>query len=213
MYEDVCIICAGLWMGSWRGNSPLSYSAQNASMTDWGNVRLEGDENLPVSGSYVRNVGMGIEGRRDAGASSGTMKSQRRASAMSRATGKAMGVRVNSRQVSASSGLSPDAQAELDERRERQVSTTLALLQTFHAHTGFQLSQLASFIPPGDSTSSPRTVTVYLSPRDVMSFELGPLSSFDARYVEWLADEYGGGVKVEVKRGGWRDWVGIIFGI
>ena len=121
---------------------------------------------------------MGIEGRRDAGASSGTMKSQRRASAMSRATGKAMGVRVNSRQVSASSGLSPrrakrswmnapGAAGLNDARPAADVPCT----------HGFPAIAAGFFhTPSGDSTSSPRTVTVYLSPRDVMSFELGPLS-------------------------------------
>jgi hypothetical protein len=132
---------------------------------------------------------------------------------MSRVSGNVVGVRVNTRQVSSSSTTTPNAQTDLDERRGRQILKTLALLQTFHANTCFQLSQLANFllVSSENSTSSPSTV--YLSPKDVMSFELGPFSSFDARYVQWLADEYGRGVKVEVRRGGWRDWVSIIFGI
>ena len=40
---------------------------------------------------------------------------------------------------------------------------------------------------------------VYLTPKDILAFELGPFSGFDARYLKWLADEYG--VKVVVKRG------------
>jgi hypothetical protein len=31
--------------------------------------------------------------------------------------------------------------------------------------------------------------------------------------LQWLADEYGGGIKIEIKRGSWRDWVSIIFGL
>lgn len=188
-------------MGSWRSNS---YPTRNGSVADWGNVRLEGEDNLSLSGSYVRNVGMGIEGRPDIG----IPKSLRRSSTMSHASGKTLGTKVNIRQDSSSSTIPSNTQAEEDRKWERQILTTLALLQTFHANTCFQLSQLASFLPAGNSTG-----TVYLSPKDVMSFELGPLSSFDARYVEWLAEEYGGGVKVEVRRGGWRDWVNIIFGI
>lgn len=184
-------------------------------MANWGSVRLEGDDDLSV-GSYVRNLGMGIEGRPEAGPSTlvgttkpaptGPAKSQRRASAMSWSSGKTPGMKLNVREPSSSTTNPQEIQALLEERRDRQVSTTLALLQTFHANTCFQLSRLASILP-----STPGTV--YLSPKDIQSFELGPMSSFDARYVEWLAEEYGGGSRVEVKKGSWRDWVGIILGI
>ena len=50
---------------------------------------------------------------------------------------------------------------------------------------------------------------VYLTPRDILAFELGPFSGFDARYLKWLADEYG--VKVVVKRG-WKDLLSAVFG-
>lgn len=120
-------------------------------------------------------------------------------------------MKLSSRKASASSSSAPpDPQADLEDRRDRQVLTTLALLQTFHANTRFQLSRLALFLPSEPQTG-PRIV--YLSPKDVTSFELGPLSGFDARYLAWLADEYGGGAKLEIKRGGWRDWVGIVFGL
>lgn len=183
-------------------------------MANWGSVRLEGEDDLSV-GSYVRNLGMGIEGRPEAGPSTpggttksapaGNTKSQRRASAMSWSSGKMSGMKMNNREPSASTNPQ-EVQALLEERRDRQVLTTLALLQTFHANACFQLSRLASILP-----STPGTV--YLSPKDIQSFELGPLSSFDARYLEWLAEDYGGGSRVEVKKGSWRDWVGIILGI
>jgi hypothetical protein len=208
VYEDVCIICAGLWMGSWRGNSTMSYSTSNDA--NWGSVRLEGDDDLSISGSYVRNLGMGIEGRPEASLSSTPSKPQRRFSGMSWSSGKSTGIKLNPQPVSSSSAAPADAQTDFDKRRDRQLLTTLALLQTFHANTCFQLSRLGSFLPSGNS-SSPGIV--FLSPKDVTSFELGPLSSFDARYLQWLADEYGGGARIEIKRGGWRDWVGIIFGI
>jgi hypothetical protein len=207
VYEDVCIICAGLWIGSWRSSSMASYSTGNGA--NWGSVRLEGDDDLTMGGSYVRNLGMGIEGRPEAGPSLTTTKPQRRSSGMSWSSGKSTGVKVNAQQVPSSPAVPLDTQADLDERRDRQALTTLALLQTFHANTCLQLSRLASFLPSGSSAAG----TVSLSPKDVTLFELGPLSSFDARYLQWLADEYGGGVRVEIKRGGWRDWVGVIFGI
>lgn len=190
----------------------MSYSIRNGSMANWGSVHLEGDDDLSTNGSYVRTVGMGIEGGPSL-SSPTTTKSQRHASGMSSWSSKPGGFKLNTRKASSSSSSSttpPEQQADLEERRDHQVLTTLALLQTFRANTCFQLSRLASFLPSGSSTL-PRTV--YLSLRDVMSFELGPLSGFDARYLQWLADEYGGGTRVEVKRGGWRDWVGIIFGV
>ncbi|KAI9462067.1 hypothetical protein HD554DRAFT_2127912 [Boletus coccyginus] len=114
-----------------------------------------------------------------------------------------------------------DVDQALHERRERQLLTTLALLQTFHANTCFQLSRLASLVPPPlpttlvDISSSgsppPDAEVVYVTPKDILSFELGPLSSLDARYLEWLADQYGGGARFVVKRG-WRDLFSDLFG-
>ena len=185
----------------------MSYSTSNGA--NWGSVRLDGDDDLAVGMPYVRNLGMGIEGRPEAGSSLTPTKSP--PSGISGSIGKSSSVKLNARRASSLPIVPSDAQAEPSERRDRQVLTTLALLQTFHANTCFQLSKLASFLPSEASTSSSGTMS--LSPKDVTSFELGPLSSFDARYLQWLADEYGGGVRVDIKRGGWRDWVGIIFGI
>lgn len=92
----------------------------------------------------------------------------------------------------------------------------MALLQTFHAHTLFQLSVLEDVLtrqgatPPASDDVGKRLVT--LTPKDILAFELGPLSSLDARYLEWLAEEYAGSqVKVVIKRG-WKDLLGAIFG-
>ncbi|CAA7264584.1 unnamed protein product [Cyclocybe aegerita] len=258
VYEDVCIICAGLWMGigSWRGNSSASYSTANGP-ENWGAIRLEGDDDLSLRGmealdgerdtgkdtvkgstAYVRNVGMGIEG----GLST---KATRRASGMSWSSGRATLVGTGStavggkaRQASSSTaaGAGPSSptpyqdviaeqedeelQEELQERRTRQVRTTLAVLQTFHAHTAFQLSVLEGFLArSGVSPSSVPTTgagaekVISLSPKDILAFELGPLSGFDARYLEWLAQEYApDGVRIVLRRG-WKDLLGAIFGL
>lgn len=172
---------------------------------------------------------------------SGTItKGMRRASAMSWSTGRATvtatatssGIGASSiskgrRQASSTSAVSsslapPDDDDDEDhhdneqERRDGQLLTTLALLQTFHAHTCFQLSTLESLLPPLPSLSPTRTsgITpklVLLTPRDIISFDLGPLSSLDARYLEWLADEYAQGMTVVVKRG-WKDLFAMVFG-
>jgi hypothetical protein len=122
--------------------------------------------------------------------------------------------------------------------RDRQSRTTLALLQTFHAQTRFWLSRLAALLPPhtdhnhetaytdtppppddGDAREDEcgAEMVVQLAPRDVLELELSPLSSLDARFVEWLAEEYGAsragaGVRVFVKRG-WRDLLGLVFAV
>ncbi|KIJ67315.1 hypothetical protein HYDPIDRAFT_148817 [Hydnomerulius pinastri MD-312] len=234
IYEDVCIVCAGLWMGSWRGNSTASYSTGNGSIANWGTVRLEGDDDLTLNGAFVRNVGMGIEGR-PSGSGSPNVKGMRRSGGMSLGGGGSPGSSspngAERRQASSSSAFTSastpkltttndDTDAALNERRERQVLTTLALLQTFHANTCFQLSRLAELLPSSQgqvplvdspSVSAPENDTIYITPKDIMSFELGPLSSLDARYLEWLADEYGGGARFVVKRG-WKDLFGVFFG-
>ncbi len=92
--------------------------------------------------------------------------------------------------------------------RSRQARMTLALLQTFHAQTRFLLSRLATVLPPSASSLSD---DAQLTPRDLLVLALGPLSSLDARFVEWLAEEYAGGARVSVRRG-WRDLLGGLVG-
>lgn len=239
VYEDVCIICAGLWMGSWRGNSPASYSTANGP-ENWGSVRLEGDDDLTLDGTYVRNVGMGIEGRPTVGGSTLSVSSPaprntRRISAMSWSSGKTSTAGTlpsssNSRTQQASSTqtgpvpittssngevctLNPYTNTEdVARRRNGQLMTALAVLQTFHAHISFQISVLENLLAQQDSASSDADsgeAVVYMTPKDILAFELGPFSSFDARYLEWLGQEYG--VRVVVKRG-WKDLLNAIFG-
>ncbi|KAJ6472310.1 hypothetical protein C8R47DRAFT_1199928 [Mycena vitilis] len=232
VYEDVCVICAGLWMGSWRGNSIMSYSTADGA-ANWGSVRLEGDEDLSLRalsaeaasspGGHVRSVGMGIEGGPKVGSSLArtSTKSTRRASGMSWSSGKAT---VNNPPASPVAGSANGkgkgvaaAPPVLDEdeteetydtaRRDGQILTTLSLLQTLHAHTAFQLSTLESFLP----TDMAHNRVIALTSKDMPAFELGPMSGLDARYLEWLALEYGGGATVVLKRG-WKEMLGAIFG-
>ncbi|KAJ6629882.1 hypothetical protein B0H10DRAFT_1985692 [Mycena sp. CBHHK59/15] len=230
VYEDVCVICAGLWMGSWRGNSTMSYSTADGA-ANWGSVRLEGDEDLSLralgvdtgsgSGGYVRSVGMGIEGGPKAGSSGSglrptTSKTTRRSSGMSWSSGKATvnnfavaspGGGTEGEDVASPTAAEDDANTYDTARRDGQILTTLSLLQTLHAHTAFQLSTLEPFLPKGSAAGKVITFTS----KDMTAFELGPLSGMDAKYLEWLASEYGGGASVVVKRG-WKELFGAIFG-
>jgi hypothetical protein len=257
LYEDVCVICAGLWMGTWRSNSRSSYTSVNGNQ--WGQAREEGDQDLSIDGTYVRNVGMGIEGRpsvqpssNDTGGLGGIgnngsglgigngaspsvarvgMRVMRRSSGTSAWSAGRSTLRGNAPEPSSASSkykMSTAATVREDEDEgegedgfvpggldphegaERQLRTTLALLQTFHAHTCFQLSTLASLLPPKSAIEGGRTVV--LTPKDILSFELGPLSTLDARFVEWLAEEYAGDTNVVIKRG-WKDLLGMVFGL
>ncbi|KAJ3787099.1 hypothetical protein GGU10DRAFT_386124 [Lentinula aff. detonsa] len=206
VYEDVCLVCAGLWVGSWRGNSTQSYSTSNGA-ENWGSIRLEGDDDLTLNtitasseGGQIRTLGAGIEGRPSA--SSLTNKPMQKTSGMFSGSGKAAGCTVTSDTDAESSTLMES------ERADMQLRTTMALLQTFHAHTSFQLSTLESLLPP---TKERPNSTIYLVPKDILAFELGPFSSVDERYLEWLVSEYGGGTTLVVKRG-WKDLFVIAFG-
>ncbi|KAF8224903.1 hypothetical protein L208DRAFT_1308524 [Tricholoma matsutake] len=234
VYEDVCVICAGLWVGSWRNNSTMSYSTAGG-LDNWGKVRLEGDDDLSLSGgAYMRNLGMGIEGGppvtggsvSQAGVSgdastptSSRSRGMRRTSGMSWSSSKATvggassvgGGSAKPRLASMSPTVSESVDEDGERRRDEQVLATLSLLQTLHAHALFQLSVLESFIPHAQSQSESDPETVYLSPKEVSEFELSPLSASDAKYLEWLALEYAGTTRVVVKRG-WRDLLGAIFG-
>ncbi|KAI0820886.1 hypothetical protein BC628DRAFT_1394823 [Trametes gibbosa] len=264
VYEDVCVMCAGLWMGAWRGSSPgSSYPCAPRSAENWGSIHLEGEEDIGLrtqSTPYIRNVGQGIEGRPSSshntlssGLGSLTPRALRRASAMSvwtwAGSGNKTGGDAQDQQPApptddapaASNGMFipgqrnnvPEPSTRQDPaavaRRERQVLTTLALLDAFHANTTAVLSRLATLLavrkaqqqqqqaPLGrrsdsDATLVAGTQMVVFTPKDVMSFELGPFSGLDARFVEWLGEEYGGGVRVLVRRG-WKDLFGLILGL
>lgn len=211
VYEDVCLVCAGLWMGSWRGNSTSSYSTANGER-NWGSVRLEGDDDLTFDGfsegGQMRNLGQGIEGRPVS-----SSRSMRRTSAMSWSSAKGTVASTSTSTPSTAFGsntrLTPDARTDLsDTRHESQLRTTLALLQTFYAHTLFHLSILENFLPPREDRDGSNVV---LTPKEVLTFELGPYSISDEQYLEWLAQEYGGGTTVIIKRS-WKDLFGIVFG-
>ncbi|TFK68934.1 hypothetical protein BDN72DRAFT_841243 [Pluteus cervinus] len=243
VYEDVCLICAGLWIGS----SSSGWRTRDVGAENWGAIRLDGDDVLKVNATgYVRNVGMGIEGR-PTGASnvaSITKSASRRSKGLSWTSGRqaTAGSSTSGKQKqpqSATQALmqlqdtSPsmefetlDPELDAKERRDVQLRTTLALLQTFHAHTLFQLSVLESIIPATSSSASSSSSSssgtssassaasnnsVTLGAKEILAFELGPLSGSDARYLDWLAQEYASGTKVVVKRG-WKDLFSAILG-
>ena len=204
-------------MGTWRNNSVVSYSTVDGNMANWGRVRLEGDDDLSVGGSHVRSLGMGIEGRpaapsdldRKVSGISGSSKATRRGSGMS-VWSKFTNGEMNDRPIQ----LGSDEEDGRLRKREQQILLTLALLQTFHAHTTNLLSKLSYHLPSAPApVSGDNLSTIYLSPRDLYAFELGPLSALDAQFIEWLGEEYGSrvGVRVVVRRG-WKDLARLVLG-
>lgn len=204
MYEDVCLVCARLCSGLWRSSSSSTGNDDSNGLRDqwsWssGSPRARARRERRTE---VRARGDGIEGR---------PASYRR-----------RGVRVGKYDSDSSGGEGEGDdgedggadEVEVEEGavlvRSRQTRTTLALLQTFHAQTRFLLSRLATVLPPVPYSDG-ALLQAQLTPRDLLVLELGPLSSLDARFVEWLAEEFAGGARVSVRRG-WRDLLGGLVG-
>lgn len=58
LYDDICVACAGAWMGSWRaGNSSWGIGRSGTLRVHSGGIRLDGDDD------GIRRLGQGIEGR------------------------------------------------------------------------------------------------------------------------------------------------------
>jgi hypothetical protein len=235
LYENVCLVCAGLWTGGlWRNN-------RRGSQESWTGTEEGRFSDNPVR---VRTYGEGIEGRPIAVAAAG---GPTRTRSYRRATQRYLpSPWMTTTSSMTDDDVTKDAYRDDDEEAEegesaalvhdRQSRTTLALLQTFHAQTRFWLSRLDTLLPPQCTATSPsvelrtnelerveeetreqdEVVAVQLAPRDVLELELSPLSSLDAQFVEWLVEEYGAGsgmrVSVSVRRG-WRDLLGLVFTI
>lgn len=234
-------------MGTWR-SSYGSREREGARAENWGSIRLSGDDALSGAAGandsdarsakskvYVRNVGMGIEGRsapttpivqEDGMLLQRTPKAARRASGSSvwtwaSARGTLGGNNIATSSSKARMGSGDDDTPEDGEpstKRSQQVATTLALLQTFQANTDSLLARLAELLPERSAHSHNMAnvagsgPAVVLTPKDLMSFDLGPLSGLDGRFVEWLVEVYGNGARVIVRRS-WRDVVALLFGL
>ena len=213
VYEDVCLVCARLCSGLWRADSTSSSSNSNNGSSglrdqwSWsGSPRARARHR-----AHVRARGDGIEGL--------PAPSYRRRGVRLRAGAAPGDVGKYDSDSSSGDGEGDGGMGEEDDDddddgdgavlvRGRQARTTLALLQTFHAQTRFLLSRLATILPSATATA---TAQAQLTPRDLLALALGPLSSLDARFVEWLAEEYVDGTRVSVRRG-WRDLLGGLVG-
>ena len=237
LYEDVCLACAGLWTGrAWRnhpGSEEDEAEAEEYGFTD-DPVRVrahgEGIEGRPMTATVDSAQTTSQSYRR---VSKRYLPSPWTAAPSTQDDApKDMYNDDDDDDDDADDGVE-DEEGEEEGAvlvHNRQSRTTLALLQTFHAQTRFWLSRLATLLPlpPASETlidtdadvvlegqcerAAEKAVVIQLAPRDVLELELSPLSGLDARFVEWLAEEYcaRAGVRVSVRRG-WRDLFGLVF--
>ncbi|EJT98131.1 hypothetical protein DACRYDRAFT_118884 [Dacryopinax primogenitus] len=218
MYEDVCMMCAGMFVGSWR-SSGVRLEGEEADLRriqTRPKVNAGGHHRSPSGGS-VRSAPVGemsIPPKRNA------------IEALRRASG------ATSEQLSATSLPNPDTGvgAESESPHLDNVTSALLLLSQFQANTAALLASLSDLVMPpltpdvpattpgpgarpSPSPSgkrrrpSPRSVT--LTPRDLLALKLGPLSAGDAKFVEWLALERLG-MRVSVRRGWWDLSLGLL---
>lgn len=161
LYEDVCLVCAGMWMGSKPPRTEDTRS-RSSSFPPLLAPDRSGDTSLRPSSEFHKNQPSFADSRIGPSAVAPTLKAR---------------------------------------------IITLSLLSTFHNHTAFLMSKLKKVL--STSTESRQGEPIVLTPRGVMTFELGPMSDLDARFIEWLAEVKGR--KITVKRG-WRDLLGFLFG-
>ncbi|KAI0260622.1 hypothetical protein BC834DRAFT_973341 [Gloeopeniophorella convolvens] len=201
LYEDACLLCAGLWLRP--ATSPPPPAPRVRARGDG----IEGRPALPTSSLYARR-------RRRRRASDGSLW------ALGTLPGRAAGPPAILDDADSDGAKDPDAGAEEAEEddseedavlvRDRQALTARALLQTLHAHTGALLARLADAVGAnGEGAGAPREVV--LAP---LALGLGPLSTLDARFAAWLGAAYAPrDVRVVVRRTvGWREVVGLVFG-
>lgn len=198
VYEDVCLVCARLCSCLWRNNGSSNNNSSELR-NQWSRSGSPRTRARREQRAKVRARGEGIEGRpasyRRRGARTGKYDS-------SDTIGEADGGEVVDEVEQEEEEAEEDGAVLV---HSRQTRTTLALLQTFHAQTRFLLSRLATVLPPDGQ----------MTPRDLVVLELGPLSALDARFVEWLAEEYvdaGEGEASVLVRRGWRDLLGGLVG-
>ncbi|KAG8807822.1 hypothetical protein FRC17_004252, partial [Serendipita sp. 399] len=174
LYDDVCIVCAGIWTG-WR---PSAIQRKLELST--------GSHLQPSSGSTP--------------ISSSDLTPQLQLSA---------DVKDSNRQ-----SIDPRLGPLPVPPSTRAKVTTLSLLSSFHNHTHFLHSKLTRFLADTEGTNKETDTEgtnkeTIMTPKDVVTFDLGPGSELDARFLEWLGETRGQKVKV---RRGWKDLFRYIFG-
>ncbi|KZT57990.1 hypothetical protein CALCODRAFT_517068 [Calocera cornea HHB12733] len=229
MYEDVCTMCAGMIAGNWRapGAGDVRLEGDDDDLRRIHTQQAKRHASFSAGGHHRRESGGST---RSMPAGEMSIPPRRKAiEILRRASGNPTG-----EQLSAAEGPDADAGAEAENHPALDNATSaLLLLAQFHNNTVSLLSSLSELINP--PTTSPTTASgstsrpsasrqpsspnpkrrrpapksVTLTPRDLFSLRLGPLSLSDAKFVEWLALERLG-VRVAVRRGWWDLSLGLL---
>ncbi|KAG9012154.1 hypothetical protein FRB90_006872, partial [Tulasnella sp. 427] len=198
-YEDVCIVCASIWLKGSDGNS--------------GVIRLEGEDNTIL-------IGRGKATASDEASKATTSllsSSTRRRNPLRRASERSAS--------SSSSGSSGSSRSSLERRYSEfppDVRTALMVLDILHTQANFWLDSLQDLIVLNDATTGAKlaqkasgtnngkkdATIVPLYPSHLIALQLSSLSDVDSRFVEWLAQARFDRTAV-VKRG-WKDLVAAI---
>jgi hypothetical protein len=177
IYEDACIVCAGIWTGAPSPKNP--------------SFKLFEER---------------VNGRRSDSAS---VHSQRTPSPVPSTSNPSSDHVLHTTQLKRRVSVDPRLGPELPPPSTKAIVTTLSLLSTFHNHTAFLLDRLNAILPTNSSAGSSDEDPIFLTPKEVTMFDLGPMSDLDARFIEWLAECKGKKLKV---RRGWKDLVAYLLG-
>ena len=178
VYEDACIVCAGMWTGT--------ISPKNASL------KLPEEERMNGRRSYSASV-----------------NSRRTPSPVPSTSDPFSSSVFNTTPMIRRVSIDPRLGPELPPPSTKAIVTTLSLLSTFHNHTAFLLDRLNAVLPTNSSAGSSDQDPIFLTPKEVTMFDLGPMSDLDARFIEWLAECKGKKLKV---RRGWKDLMSYLLG-
>lgn len=179
IYEDACMVSAGIWAGT--------PSPKNASL------KLPEEEQL--------------NGRRSGSASINSRGTPPPIpSSLDPSSSHTSDTTQMTRRVSVDPRLGP----EFPPPSTKAIVTTLSLLSTFHNHTAFLLDRLNVVLPTNSSAGSSDQDPVFLTPKEMTTFDLGPMSDLDSRFIEWLAEHKGKKLKV---RRGWKDLIAYLLGL
>lgn len=184
IYEDVCVVCAGIWVG-WKPSSSVKLIGQDDGLSSA--PVSPSDQEATLNGSTTE-----MSSNSHARPSTDTKKPRR--SSVDPRLGKLSVLPTTRARVTTLSLLST-----FHNHTDFLLSKLAEVLLTSSSAT----------VASGSSPSADSGALV-LTPKDVMAFDLGPGSDLDARFIEWLGETRGR--KLKVKRG-WKDLVGFMFGL
>ncbi|KAF7797002.1 hypothetical protein EIP86_008194 [Pleurotus ostreatoroseus] len=208
LYEDACVLCAGLWLAPYADASP-----PDDAYVD------EDDPDLVLVPSQAH-------AHAHAHAQDAHRRLRARRIATTRALLRALHAHTEAfvgRLAGVLPPVPPDPQPRTRDVRTANASTGANTSAHPNSH---HLTHMGSSQGTGPAAPAPVDVEIILTPRDLLALSLGPLSALDARFVEWVAGEYyrnaggegqeegegAGRVRVVVRRG-WREVLGLVLGL